>query len=98
MAATNPKPDLFIGQNDLTIVLESKQDISTATLKEVLLINPKGVRSTRTVTRVVNLKDAEYDVQPGDFTVPGQWNFQLHTIIGGKHGYSKKDTLIFQPL
>ena len=98
MAATFPKPDLFVGTDDLTIIGESKQDITAATVKEFLFESPKEVKSTRPVTRITSLKDAEYDVQPGDFIVPGEWTFQLHTIIGGKHNYSKKDTLIFQPL
>ena len=88
---------LFKGQTNISIVLETNYDISTATNPLVRYRKPNGVHGSWTANKIGTT--LVFNAINGEIDLEGIWSFQAYVEIGGLKAYGSIITqLINKPL
>jgi hypothetical protein len=77
---------IFNTQDLIDIVLDTGQDLVSATVTNIKYIKPDGTTGTWTGAAYDSTK-VKYEVQPGDLDDIGLWTLQAIVTIGGRTGY-----------
>jgi hypothetical protein len=74
-------------KSTIQITLDTGEDVTTATTKQILYKDPAGRAGAWTAT-VVNTTYLRYSTTTTDAIIPGMWKLQTHAIVGGNtyHG------------
>lgn len=78
---------VFLRQNLLQVSLDTKQDLSTATVTRILYQKPNGEKGYWNGN--VNGTKIEYNFTATDITHDGPWKLQAFITVGGKDGYGE---------
>lgn len=77
---------IFNTQDLIDIVLDTGQDLTSATVTNIKYIKPDGTSGTWTGVSYDTTK-VKYEVQSGDLDDIGLWTLQAIVTIGGRTGY-----------
>ncbi len=77
---------VFINQTDLTIELDAKVDLTTATEVYIHYKKPSGAEGRWTGT--ASGTKITYAVEEGDINQAGMWRLQGETLIDSKVGFT----------
>jgi hypothetical protein len=75
---------VFVGQDLLTITLQTGYDLSQASSMEVHYLKPDGTYGAWTSNISYSGTDMIYDVQSGDIDQSGTWYFQPYIVVSGQ--------------
>jgi hypothetical protein len=86
---------VYVGQDLLTITMETGYDLSTATVKEVHYTKPDGTYGTWNTNITYSGTAMIYDVQDADIDQEGKWYFQPYIEVSGQAAWGKKASIKF---
>lgn len=78
---------VFVDQSYLAIELDTKRDLTGATVTQILYKKPNGERGEWEAS--VSGTELHYAVQNDDLDVRGTWEFQTYVVIGDRKGYGE---------
>ena len=80
---------IFNTQDLIDIILDTGQDLTSATVTNIKYIKPDETTGTWTGAAYDTTK-IKYEVQSGDLDDIGLWTLQAVVVIGGRTGYGDK--------
>lgn len=78
---------LYQTQSYFTIKLDTKIDLTTADVKQIIYRKPNLTKGYWEATADGTV--LEYDVQPDDIDMCGKWKFQSYIEVDGRKGFGQ---------
>ena len=83
---------VYTGDVGTAIILDCVEDVSSATVRNIKVRKPDGLRTTWTATLDGTTK-IKYVIQTGDLDVVGDWSLQAYVEMTGWKGSGELVTL-----